>query len=60
MRAEQQTAAVDKQSWSSPGGLGGRGGKPSVGGILVSDSATVRAGAGENCNIECISPTENH
>ena len=60
MRAEKQTAAVDKQSRSSPGGLGGRGSKPSVGGILVSDSATVRAGAAENCNIECISPTENH
>ena len=62
MRAEKQTAAVDKQSRRAlqAGWGGGRGSKPSVGGILVSDSATVRAGAGENCNIECISPTENH
>ena len=65
MRAVKQTAAVDKQSWSSPGGQaegrGGRGaGKPSVGGILVPDSATARRSAAENCNIECISPTENH
>ena len=46
MRLGKQTAAVDKQSWSSPGGLGGRGSKPSVGGILVSDSATGDAGIG--------------
>ena len=56
MRAEEQTAAVDKQSragWSSPGGQAEGAaavGKPSVGGILVPDSATARRGAAENCN----------